>query len=130
MSDGQASEWRPQGEGPHPTLAGNILDPGVKADGRMEHGQGVGGTSEQHVREEGLEHIKANSGSGSGTGIGSGSGVEHGSGIGSGIGSGSSGLDTERSATGSGLGADDTTGRATEQSGSGVSGAAHVHSPV
>lgn len=60
MSGGSSSEWRPQGEGPHPTLAGNILDPGVKADGKMSHGQGVGGTSESHIREEGLEHIKKN----------------------------------------------------------------------
>jgi len=52
------SDLPPQGSGPHPTLAGNMLDPSVSADGRMSQGTGVGGTSEQHVKEEGAEHIK------------------------------------------------------------------------
>jgi len=69
MADSSSnSSWRQQGEGPHPTLAGNILDPGVKADGHMSNGQGVGGTSEGHIREEGLEHIKNNTSGLSGSG--------------------------------------------------------------
>lgn len=70
--DGPASEWKQQGDGPHPTLAGNVLDPGVQADGQMRAGQGVGGTSEGRIREEGLEHIKKNTdGDYSGSGISS-----------------------------------------------------------
>ena len=70
-----------QGTGSHPTLAGNVLDPNVQADGKMSQGQGVGGTSEQHVREEGLEHIKRNTGSLSSdtgsSGLGSGAGGDY-----------------------------------------------------
>jgi len=68
------AEYKPQGEGAHPTMAGNMLDPNVQADGTLNKGQGVGGTSEAHIREEGLEHIKNNTHSPSAGGISSGSG--------------------------------------------------------
>lgn len=57
-NDGPAAEWKQQGTGPHSTLAGNLYDPNVGADGKMAGGQGVGGTSEKHIKEEGMEHIK------------------------------------------------------------------------
>ena len=37
-----------------------MLDPNIQSDGKMAGGPGVGGTSEQHVREEGAEHIRQN----------------------------------------------------------------------
>jgi len=43
--------------GAHPTVAGNMLDPAVSADG-MKGGRGVGGTAEPAVRDEGQEHIQ------------------------------------------------------------------------
>lgn len=54
---------KPLQGGPHPTMAGNMLDPGVEADGAMTSShQGVGGTSEGNVRREGMEHIKSEGG--------------------------------------------------------------------
>ncbi|KAK1075929.1 diacylglycerol O-acyltransferase 1 [Friedmanniomyces endolithicus] len=41
----------------HPTLIGNIMDPNVASDGQMCEGGGVGGMSEERVKQEGLEHI-------------------------------------------------------------------------
>jgi len=62
-NDGPSDEYRVGNNGAHPTLAGNILDPNVSADGAMSgNHQGVGGTSEGTVRREGLEHIKNQSG--------------------------------------------------------------------
>ncbi|TKA83736.1 hypothetical protein B0A55_00038 [Friedmanniomyces simplex] len=48
--------------GAHPTLAGNMYDPNVNADGHMASGQGVGGTSEGTVRQEGAEHLRTTGG--------------------------------------------------------------------
>lgn len=51
QADGPNVSYQPQGEGPHPTLAGNMFDPGVKADGTMGSShEGVGGTDEKQVR--------------------------------------------------------------------------------
>ncbi|KAK3072609.1 hypothetical protein LTR53_006519 [Teratosphaeriaceae sp. CCFEE 6253] len=66
-----ASSEGPQGErlqagGPHPTMAGNMFDPNVKADGKMGSGQGVGGTSERNVKQEGAEHLRQTTGSSTG----------------------------------------------------------------
>jgi len=52
----QQNSYLPQGSGPHPTMAGNLFDPKVNADGQ-KGGIGVGGTSEQNIRQEGAEHI-------------------------------------------------------------------------
>ncbi|KAK5713506.1 hypothetical protein LTR15_011206 [Elasticomyces elasticus] len=63
----------PKGEtGAHPTLAGNLFDPNVSADGRMSTGEGVGGTSADTVRHEGAEHIRNTIGTGASSGLGSG----------------------------------------------------------
>ncbi|KAK3067922.1 hypothetical protein LTR53_014906 [Teratosphaeriaceae sp. CCFEE 6253] len=75
-----ASSEGPQGErlqagGPHPTMAGNMFDPNVQADGKMGSGQGVGGTSEQSVKREGAEHLRQTTGSSSGYGGGASEGV-------------------------------------------------------
>ena len=52
--------------GAHPTLAGNKLDPNVRADGHMSSGAGVGGTSEGRIRQEGQEHLSKTGGYGPG----------------------------------------------------------------
>jgi len=138
-SDDSMHPYRPQGEGPHPTLAGNILDPGIKADGAMSQShQGVGATSEKRIREEGLEHVKGQSGidtsSSSTSGLGSGSMGS--SGLGSsttGYGSGSTSSGTSSALTGhppaSNPSADDASGGIPHGSG-GVSSAGHKLSPV
>ncbi|TKA71135.1 hypothetical protein B0A55_08217 [Friedmanniomyces simplex] len=41
----------------HPTLIGNVIDPKVASDGQMCDGGGVGGMSEDRLKQEGLEHI-------------------------------------------------------------------------
>ncbi|EMC95303.1 hypothetical protein BAUCODRAFT_534401 [Baudoinia panamericana UAMH 10762] len=133
-TDGPASEWKPQGSGPHPTLAGNMFDPGVKADGKLgSTGTGVGGTDEQAIRQEGLEHIRSHVDSPTGgqtqpLSFGSQqTDVEprsSGSVLGSGLSSGSGSV-----MPASNPGYDDTTGGISQGSG-GVSGSAHVHTPV
>lgn len=90
MSD-QSAAYRPQGEGPHPTLGGNLFDPKVEADG-MKSGRGVGAMSESTIKDEAQEHIDQHGygtkGSepafGPGSGMTSGSGTTSGTGIGSG----------------------------------------------
>ncbi|GAB7361104.1 hypothetical protein MBLNU230_g1142t1 [Neophaeotheca triangularis] len=68
-------EWRPEGVGPHKTLAGNMFDPNIQADGQ-KGGEGVGGTSQRRVEEEGLEHIrKTGGGDGSSSGAFTGAGA-------------------------------------------------------
>lgn len=68
MSEGSES-WRPQGQGPHTTLGGNLFDPNVGADGmKNSTGGGVGGTSERNVMEEGAEHIRQRNGGSDQTG--------------------------------------------------------------
>ncbi|KAK5124249.1 hypothetical protein LTR85_001952 [Meristemomyces frigidus] len=109
-------DYSPQGSGPHPTLAGNVLDPNVKADGQMSQGQGVGGTSEQHVREEGLEHIKRNTDLGSGSTSGEGQSSNTGT---------SSTFGSPPPA--SNPGSDDPSGGI---SGGGVSGSAYKEAPI
>jgi len=54
-TDGPSVDWKPQGGGPHPTLAGNRFDPNVGADG-------VHNTSDSSVHSEGIDHIKQNIG--------------------------------------------------------------------
>ncbi|KAK5695206.1 hypothetical protein LTR97_008712 [Elasticomyces elasticus] len=81
----------PKGEtGAHPTLAGNLFDPNVSADGRMSTGEGVGGTSADTVRHEGAEHLRNTTGAGTSSGLEGSSSSNYGSGIGSGLGSGMS----------------------------------------
>ncbi|KAK3659442.1 hypothetical protein LTR56_001332 [Elasticomyces elasticus] len=81
----------PKGEtGAHPTLAGNLFDPNVSADGRMSTGEGVGGTSADTVRHEGAEHLRNTTGTGTTSGLEGSSSSNYGSGIGSGLGSGMS----------------------------------------
>ncbi|KAK3648771.1 hypothetical protein LTR56_007211 [Elasticomyces elasticus] len=63
----------PKGEsGAHPTLAGNLFDPNVKADGHFSTGGGVGGASEGTVRQEGAEHLRNTTGTGASSELGSG----------------------------------------------------------
>lgn len=100
MSGQQSSEF-PSG-GPHPTMAGNVLDPNVHADG-MKGGKGVGGTSEHTIKDEAREHIGGGS-----------SGYVQGS---TGLGQSSSGLDSQ---AGRSTGLDQNSGVA-----SGVSSGAH-----
>ncbi|KAK4971631.1 hypothetical protein LTR42_007359 [Elasticomyces elasticus] len=77
----------PKGEtGAHPTLAGNLFDPNVKADGRMSTGEGVGGTSADTVRHEGAEHLRNTTGAGTTSGLEGSSSSGYGSGTSSGIG--------------------------------------------
>ncbi|GAB1740914.1 hypothetical protein NU219Hw_g5986t2 [Hortaea werneckii] len=67
QTDGPSVPYQPSSEGPHPTLAGNMFDPNVKADGAMSGSQeGVGGQNERTIHAEGLEHIKNKAGIGSG----------------------------------------------------------------
>lgn len=82
-----------QSGGPHPTVAGNLFDPNVAADGHKNSGGGVGGADEANIRQEGLEHIKNNTTNPtSGSTLGS-SGDGYGSGsLGGGTGNTSSGL--------------------------------------
>ncbi|KAK5727901.1 hypothetical protein LTR17_012324 [Elasticomyces elasticus] len=83
----------PKGEtGAHPTLAGNLFDPNVSADGHMSTGGGVGGTSESTVRHEGAEHLRNTTSSGTTSGLEGSSSSNYGSGIGSGTSSGIGGM--------------------------------------
>ncbi|KAI6878834.1 hypothetical protein KC318_g16905 [Hortaea werneckii] len=67
QTDGPSVPYQPSSGGPHPTLAGNMFDPNVKADGAMSGSQeGVGGQDERTMHAEGLEHIKNKAGIGSG----------------------------------------------------------------
>ncbi|KAH9826228.1 hypothetical protein Tdes44962_MAKER03612 [Teratosphaeria destructans] len=130
MSD---SDWRPQGDGPHSTLAANVLDPGVKADGAMNAGQGVGGARPARQREEGLEHMKQNI-----EGLSGNTGVSGGQGSATGLGnsgSGVSGMGVGRSTYGSDVTPSSNPGAGDYSSGisrgaGGVSGAGAVNSPA
>ncbi|KAK5736140.1 hypothetical protein LTR17_007662 [Elasticomyces elasticus] len=83
----------PKGEtGAHPTLAGNLFDPNVQADGHFSTGGGVGGTSESTVRHEGAEHLRNTTSSGTTSGLEGSSSSNYGSGIGSGTSSGIGGM--------------------------------------
>ncbi|KAK5674820.1 hypothetical protein LTS10_012557 [Elasticomyces elasticus] len=83
----------PKGEsGAHPTLAGNLFDPNVSADGHLSTGGGVGGTSESTVRHEGAEHLRNTTSSGTTSGLEGSSSSNYGSGIGSGTSSGIGGM--------------------------------------
>ncbi|KAI7191979.1 hypothetical protein KC317_g4730, partial [Hortaea werneckii] len=67
QTDGPSVPYQPSSGGPHPTLAGNMFDPNVRADGAMSGSQeGVGGQDERTMHAEGLEHIKNKAGIGSG----------------------------------------------------------------
>ncbi|KAF2772023.1 hypothetical protein EJ03DRAFT_348835 [Teratosphaeria nubilosa] len=130
MSD---SGSRPQGDGPDSTLAANVLDPGVKADGAMNAGQGVGGARPARQKEEGLEHMKQNT-----EGLSGNTGVSGGQGSATGLGnsgSGVSGMGVGRSTYGSDVtpssnpGIDDYS-RGIASGAGGVSGAGVVHSPA
>ncbi|KAI7471721.1 hypothetical protein KC357_g5968 [Hortaea werneckii] len=67
QTDGPSVPYQPSSGGPHPTLAGNMFDPNVQADGAMSGSQeGVGGQDERTMHAEGLEHIKNKAGIGSG----------------------------------------------------------------
>ncbi|KAI6814064.1 hypothetical protein KC332_g11269 [Hortaea werneckii] len=67
QTDGPNVPYQPSSGGPHPTLAGNMFDPNVQADGAMSGSQeGVGGQDERTMHAEGLEHIKNKAGIGSG----------------------------------------------------------------
>ncbi|KAI7461537.1 hypothetical protein KC351_g16772 [Hortaea werneckii] len=67
QTDGPSVPYQPSSGGPHPTLAGNMFDPNVKADGAMSGSQeGVGGQDERTMHAEGLEHIKNKAGIDSG----------------------------------------------------------------
>ncbi|KAI6880675.1 hypothetical protein KC363_g5277 [Hortaea werneckii] len=67
QTNGPSVPYQPSSGGPHPTLAGNMFDPNVRADGAMSGSQeGVGGQDERTMHAEGLEHIKNKAGIGSG----------------------------------------------------------------
>lgn len=67
QTDGPSVPYQPSSGGPHPTLAGNMFDPNVRADGAMSGSQeGVGGQDERTMHAEGLEHIKNKAGIGAG----------------------------------------------------------------
>ncbi|KAI6864519.1 hypothetical protein KC338_g5403 [Hortaea werneckii] len=67
QTDGPSVPYQPLSGGPHPTLAGNMFDPNVRADGAMSGSQGgVGGQDERTMHAEGLEHIKNKAGIGAG----------------------------------------------------------------
>ncbi|KAI7422178.1 hypothetical protein KC336_g8442 [Hortaea werneckii] len=71
QTDGPNVPYQPSSGGPHPTLAGNMFDPNVQADGAMSGSQeGVGGQDERTMHAEGLEHIKNKAGIGSGAASG------------------------------------------------------------
>ncbi|GAB7340918.1 hypothetical protein MBLNU457_7269t1 [Dothideomycetes sp. NU457] len=56
--------YRIEGVGPHKTMAGNMFDPAVNADGAMHAMKGVGGTDERTIQKEGAEHIQRTGGVG------------------------------------------------------------------